>query len=564
LSISKNHPQPFFWPKLFSTLKTYSLALFWGDLSAGIIVGIVALPLSIAFSIASGVSPDRGLITAIVAGFLISALGGSRVQIGGATGAFAVIIYRVIEMHGLQGLMICTVIAGALLIMMGVLRWGAVIKYIPFPLTVGFTAGIAVLIASSQVKDFLGLNTGPLPTDFLAKWLVYFKAIGSIDPWTVAFSLVSLLIILLWPRVSRKIPGSLIAILFMTFLAQVFHLPVATISSGFHLSLHQAPWAQFHLSDIESLVNPALTIAVLGAIQSLLSATVADGLIEGRHRSNTELIAQGIANMVVPLFGGIPATGAVARTLTNVKNGGKTPIAGIVHSLFLLIVVLVFGKWISKIPLSVLAAILMVVSYNMAEWHAFKAILRAPRSDVIVMLTTFLLTVFVDLTVGVEVGIFMAFALFVKRMSNVAVIREIKGEMESDENGEETLRNEGGAVTRRQIPKEVSVFEAEGAFFFGVAELLRDTLDVGQTPPKILILRMRHVLALDATGLRALRDLLSQCRRNKTQLLLSGIHVQPMFAIERSGFLGELGESNILETIDQALKRAREVLDTRK
>jgi len=555
----KKNPQPFFWPKLFSTLKAYSLPLFWGDLSAGIIVGIVALPLSIAFSIASGVSPERGLMTAIVAGFLISSLGGSRVQIGGATGAFAVIIYRVIEMHGLQGLMICTVMAGALLILMGVLRWGAVIKYIPFPLTVGFTAGIAVLIASSQVKDFLGLKTGALPSDFLAKWWVYFKSIGSVDPWTVAFSLASLLIIFLWPRVSRKIPGSLIAILLMTFLAQVFRLPVSTIGSGFHLSLQQTPWLQFHLSDVASLVNPALTIALLGAIQSLLSATVADGLIEGRHRSNTELIAQGIANMVVPFVGGIPATGAVARTLTNVKNGGKTPVAGIVHSIFLLIVVLLFGRWISKIPLSVLAAILMVVSYNMAEWHAFKTILRAPRSDVIVMLTTFLLTVFVDLTVGVEVGLFMAFALFVKRMSNVAVIREIKGEMESDENGEAALRGDRDAVGRRQISKEVSVYEAEGAFFFGVAELLRDTLDVGQAPPKVLILRMRHVLALDATGLRALQDLLKQCRRNKTQLLLSGIHVQPMFAMERSGFLEEMGEENILETIDQALNRADKI-----
>ena len=559
---SPPRPQPVFLPKLLSTLKSYSLSLFWGDLRAGVIVGIVALPLAIAFSIASGVTPNRGIIASIVGGFLISALGGSRVQIGGATGAYAVIVYRMVETQGIDGFLMCAFLSGVMLLFMGMLRWGTFIKYIPYPLTMGFTAGIAVLIASSQVKEFLGLKTGRLPPEFVDKWILYFKSLGTINPTTLLLSIVSLLIVVLWPRVTRKIPGSLIAILVATFVTQYFHLPVTSIGAGADLALSQPTWFHFDLAGIKPLISPAFTIAFLGAIQSLLSATVADGLIEGRHRSNTELVAQGVANMIVPLFGGIPATGAVARTLTNTRNGGKTPVAGIVHSLFLLAVILSFGNWIPKIPLACLSAILMVVCYNMAEWRAFRTLLKSPRGDVAVLLTTFLLTIFVDLTVGVEVGVIMAFALFVRRMSNVSTIREIPTASNGEANDEDSIRMDKDSVSRREIPEGVSVYEAEGALFFGVAELLRDNLNVGQAPPKVLILRIRHVLVLDATGLRALRDLWRQCLRNKTHLILSGIHAQPMVAFEQSGFLEEMGKENVVGTIDEALERARRVLES--
>lgn len=550
--------QPLFLPKLVSSLKNYSFSLFRSDLKAGIIVGIVALPLAIAFSIASGVPPACGLMASIAGGFLISVLGGSRVQIGGATGAYAVIIYKVMETHGFQGLMICAFLSGLMLAGMGLLRWGVFIKYIPYPLTVGFTAGIAVLIASSQVKEFFGLNTGPLPADFAGKWVVYFQSLGTANPWTVLLSGASLAILALWPRISRRLPGSIVAVVFGTAAAAVFHLPVSTIGDGAGLSMPGSGWFPPDLGALKQLISPALTIAFLGAIQSLLSATVADGLIEGRHRPNTELVAQGITNMVLPFFGSIPATGAIARTLTNAKNGAKTPVAGIVHSLFLLAVVLALGRWIARIPLAVLAAILMTVCYNMAEWRAFRTLLKAPRGDVAVLLVTFLLTVFVDVTVGVEVGVFMAFALFVRRMSHASTIREITG----DGNGvdEDTLRSEKDSVSRRQIPEGVSVYEAEGALFFGVAELLRDSLDLGQAPPKVLILRIRHVLALDATGLRALRDLHEKCLKSGTHLILSGIHAQPMIAFEQSGFLEEMGEENTVGTIDEALARAKTLL----
>ncbi|HEX5036854.1 MAG TPA: SulP family inorganic anion transporter [bacterium] len=550
--------QPLFLPKVVSSLKNYSFSFFRSDLKAGIIVGIVALPLAIAFSIASGVPPACGLMASIAGGFLISALGGSRVQIGGATGAYAVIIYKVMATQGFQGLMICAFLSGLMLVGMGLLRWGVFIKYIPYPLTVGFTAGIAVLIASSQVKEFLGLNTGALPADFADKWVAYFRSLGTINPSAVLLAGASLAVLILWPKVSRRLPGSIVAVVLGTAAAAIFHLPVSTIGDGASLNLAGPGWFPPDASAVKQLISPALTIAFLGAIQSLLSATVADGLIEGRHRPNTELVAQGITNMALPFFGGIPATGAIARTLTNVKNGAKTPIAGIIHSLFLLAVVLVLGRWIARIPLAVLAAILMTVCYNMAEWRAFRTLLKAPRGDVAVLLVTFLLTVFVDVTVGVEVGVFMAFALFVRRMSRASTIREVTG----DGNGvdEDTLRSDKDSVSRRKIPEGVSVYEAEGALFFGVAELLRDSLDLGQAPPKVLILRIRHVLALDATGLRALRDLLEKCRKSGTHLILSGIHAQPMIAFEQSGFLEEMGEENVVGTIDEALARAKALL----
>lgn len=559
----KTTSQPIFLPKLFSILKTYSLPLFWGDLSGGIIVGIVALPLAIAFAIASGVTPDRGLTTAIIAGFLISAFGGSRVQIGGPTGAFVVIVYGIVEKHGINGLILCSLMAGIILIGMGLLRLGTVIKFIPYPLTVGFTAGIAVVIFSSQVKDFLGLKTEALPADFIEKWKIYFHGLDTIDFPTLLLSLFSMAVLFLWPRINRKIPGPIVAILAATAIVKIFHVPVETIGSRFGslpMGLPLPILPQFTMSQLRELMGPAFTVALLGAIESLLSATVADGMIEGRHRSNTELIAQGLANVITPLFGGIPATGAIARTATNVKNGGRTPLAGMIHAAVLFLIALIFGRWVQMIPLSVLAAILVVVAYHISEWHAFRSLLRAPKMDASVMLSTFFLTVFVDLTVAVEVGLLMSVVLFMKRMTDVTSIREVTMELNQEDIDEDIVRGEAEAVSRRQVPKGVTVYEAEGVLFFGVAELFRDTFDIGRMPPKVLILRLRHVLALDATGLRALKDLRNQCRSHKTSLILSGIHVQPMIAIERSGFLNEIGQDNVVGTIDEAIERANRLM----
>ncbi len=558
-----SHPkQPLFLPKLFSTLKEYSWKLFWGDLSSGVIVGIVALPLAIAFAIASGVTPDRGLTTAIIAGFLISALGGSRVQIGGPTGAFVVIVYHIVEKYGVNGLLISTLMAGVMLIALGLLRLGTMIRFVPYPLTVGFTAGIAVVIFSSQVKDFFGLQTGPLPADFIEKWGTYLKYFHTVDIPTSLLAILALLIIIFWPRINRKIPGSIIAIIILTALVQLFHLPVETIGSRFGALPTGFPdlvWPKFTLSELKELMSPAFTIALLGAIESLLSATVADGMIEGRHRSNTELIAQGIANLITPLFGGIPATGAIARTATNVKNGAKTPVAGMIHALTLLLILLILGPLARLIPLCVFASILMVVSYHMSEWHAFRALLKSPRMDVAVLLVTFLTTVLVDLTLAVEIGSLLSIILFMKRMTDVTTVREVTREM--DENlDEETLRSEKESISKRSIPSEVRVYEAEGALFFGVAELVRDNLEIGENPPQVIILRMRHVLALDATGIRALLDLKRACHKQNTQLVLSGLHAQPLFALTRADLFLEFGKENITANIDEALQRARNIL----
>lgn len=559
-------PQPLFLPKLFSLLRTYTPSLFLNDLSAGLIVGIVALPLAIAFAIASGVTPDRGLVTAIVAGFLISALGGSRVQIGGPTGAFVVIVYGIVEKYGVNGLILCTLMAGVILVLMGVLRLGAIIKFIPYPLTVGFTSGIAVVILSSQVKDFFGLKIQNLPADFVDKLSVYAHQFHTLDLTTLGLSLLSLALIVFWPKLggarTRKIPGSIVAILLVTALVQFFHIPVESIGSRFGSipsGLPHPVWPHFDWQQLKGLIGPALTVAMLGAIESLLSATVADGMIESRHRSNTELIAQGIANFITPLFGGIPATGAIARTATNIKNGAKTPVAGMIHSLTLLFIVLIFGRWANLIPLCVLSAILMVVCYHMSEWRAFKALLRAPRMDVSVLVVTFLLTVFTDLTVAVEIGMIMSTVLFMKRMTDVTTVREITREL-SNATDEKAREAEAEALAR-QIPKGVVIYEAEGAFFFGVAELLRDTLNWGVKPPAAMILRMRHVLALDATGIRALRDLRKGCERAETALILSGIHAQPFFALDRAGLLDEFGTENVVENLNQALDRAHQILE---
>lgn len=545
-------------PKIFTTLKGYTRTQFLADLSAGTIVGIVALPLAIAFGIASGVSPDKGLITAVIAGFLISALGGSRVQIGGPTGAFVVIVYGIIQQYGLDGLMIATVMAGIILVIMGLARFGSVIKFIPHPVVVGFTSGIALIIFSSQIKDFFGLNMQAVPADFIEKWIAYAGHFSAINYYSLAIGAGSLIVMLLWPKVSRKIPGSLVALILSTLAVQLFQLPVETIGSRFGeipSSLPAPSMPHINFGIIKGLIGPATTIAILAAIESLLSAVVADGMIGGKHRSNMELIAQGVANIASPLFGGIPATGAIARTATNIKNGGRTPIAGIVHALVLLLIMLFFGKYAGLIPMSTLAAVLIIVSYNMSEWRSFRSLLKNPRGDVAVLLTTFGLTVIFDLTVAIEIGMILAVFLFMHRMATVTNVGVVTREFdESDENPDPN------AIDKRDVPSGVEVYEINGPFFFGAANKFREAMDQIESAPKIRIIRMRNVPAIDSTGIHVLNEVFHDSKKEGTQLLLSGVHTQPLIALDQSGFLNEIGEENIFGNIDDALDRAREML----
>jgi sulfate permease, SulP family len=547
-------------PKLVTALRSYDRGQFLRDATAGVIVGIVALPLAIAFAIASGVTPDRGLWTAIIAGFLISALGGSRVQIGGPTGAFVVIVYGIVQRYGMDGLTVATLMAGAILILFGVAKLGAAVKFIPHPVITGFTSGIAVIIFSSQVKDFLGLRMGAVPADFIDKWAAFAAHATSITPAAVGVSLLALAIILVWPRIERRIPGPFVALIAATAVVQIFHLPVETIGSRFGAFASGVPHPAIPhvgLAELRLLVGPAFTIALLAAVESLLSAVVADGMIGGRHRSNMELVAQGIANLASPLFGGIPATGAIARTATNVKNGGRTPVAGMVHALTLLLITLFFGRWAALIPLAALAAILVVVAYHMSEWRTFSAELRSPKSDVAVLLTTFLLTVLVDLTVAIEVGMVLAAFLFIRRMAEVTNVSAVTQELEDGVDPDETDPN---AVRRRVIPRGIEVYEVNGPFFFGAAETFKDTLGRVAGKPKVLIIRMRSVLALDSTGMRALKDVVHRSRRDGTVVLLADVHMQPLVALTGSPTLQEIGEENVFGNLDDALNRARAVL----
>ena len=547
-------------PKSVTTLRTYDRSQFYSDVVAGVIVGIVALPLAIAFAIASGVTPDRGLYTAIVAGFLISALGGSRVQIGGPTGAFVVIVYGIVQRFGIDGLIVATMMAGVILIVLGAARLGAAIKFIPHPVVVGFTSGIAVIIFSSQVKDFLGLGVASLPAEFISKWGVIATHLGSIDTTTTSIAVLALAIMVVWSRVSHRIPGPFIALIVTTAVVRVFNLPVETIGTRFgaiSASFPHPALPHVTLDQLTALVAPAFTIALLAAVESLLSAVVADGMIGGRHRSNMELVAQGIANIASPLFGGIPATGAIARTATNVKNGGRTPVAGMVHALTLLLITLFFGRWAAFIPLATLAAILVVVAYHMSEWRTFRSELTAPKSDVVVLLTTFGLTVIVDLTVAIEVGMVLAAFLFMRRMAEVTNISIVTREL-ADADGDE--EGDPNAVRDRSVPDGVEVFEINGPFFFGAAEQFKDTLNQVAKKPKVVVIRMRDVPAIDATGLHALQELARRYRKDGTLLLLSDVHAQPMFALVRSDILPEIGEENLFGNIDDALNRARDHL----
>ncbi len=543
-------------PKLVTTLQTYTRAQLVADLTAGVIVAIVALPLAIAFAIASGVTPDRGLYTAVIAGFIISALGGSRVQIGGPTGAFVVIVYGIVQKYGIDGLTIATIMAGVLLIGFGLAGLGAAIKFIPFPVVTGFTSGIGLILIVQQLRDLLGLRLSNPPPEFLERLLVYAANIQTVNWYAVLLSLGTLVILAVWPRVSHKVPAPFVALIAGTVLAHLLDLPLETIGSRFgqihagfpHLSIHPVT-----LAEGRQLVGPALAIAVLGAVESLLSAVVADGMMGGRHRSNMELVAQGVANVVAPLFGGIPATGAIARTATNVKSGGRTPVAGMTHAIMLLVITLFFGSLAALIPLASLAAIVLWVAYRMAEWRVFKSELSAPKSDALVMLSTFLLTVLVDLTTGIGVGMVLASFLFMKRMAEVTNVTVVSREFHDPRGDADT----SGAIYHREVPAGVEVYEINGPFFFGAAEKFKDTLAEVSKKPRVLVIRMRNVPAIDSTAMHALRDLVRRTRGDGTLVLFSDVHAQPLIALGRSGLFDEIGEDHFFGDIDQALAHAR-------
>ena len=552
-----------FRPKMLSALRNYNKQTFMADLMAGVIVGIVALPLAIAFGIASGVSPEKGIITAIVAGFIISAMGGSKVQIGGPTGAFIVIVAGIIGQYGMTGLTIATLMAGVFLILFGLLRLGTIIKYIPYPIIVGFTSGIAVTIFTTQVKDLLGMTiAGSVPGDFIARWIVYFQNLGNIDPWSAAVGLLSVAIIATAPKLSKRIPGSLIAIIVMTIAALLLKqyagvTSIETIGDRFSIS-SQLPGAvvpELTWETVKGLVAPALTIAVLGAIESLLSATVADGVIGDHHNSNTELIGQGVANLVTPLFGGIPATGAIARTMTNINNGGRTPIAGIVHAVVLLLIFLFLMPLAQYIPMACLAGVLVVVSYGMSGWRSFRALMRNPKSDITVLLMTFFLTIIFDLTIAIEVGLICACLLFMRRMSETTDVRAVYDEIDLNEDAD----MERGNLVHLTIPKGVEVYEINGPYFFGAGNRFEDIMGRYGKRPKVRIIRMRKVPFIDSTGLHNLENLCLMSQKEGITIVLSGVNEKVEAVLVRNGFNQLLGEENICNHIDLALERARQL-----
>ncbi len=543
-------------PKIFTTLQNYTAQQFRSDATAGFIVGIVALPLCIAFAIASGLTPERGLVTGVVAGLLISLLGGSRVQIGGPAGAFIVIVAGIVEQYGVSGLITATLMAGIILVAMGLAGLGSVIKFIPQPVITGFTSGIAVIIFASQIPDFLGLTLPDLATDFMERWARVLPELRFFNPYALSIAAGTILIMINWPKISHRIPGPLVALIASTVAVQLFQLPVETIGERFGAlpsALPEPVLPALSYEVIRSLVQPAFAIAMLGAIESLLSAVVADGMIGARHRSNMELVAQGVANFFSAIFGGMPATGAIARTATNVRNGGRTPIAGIVHALTLLLITLFFARWASLIPLACLAGILVLVAYNMFEWHSFAAILKSPRGDMAVLLATFGLTILVDLVVAIEVGMVMAAFLFMKHMSEVTNVQVLKREFSEDEEAETV----DGAVA---IPAGVEVYEINGPFFFGAVYKFKEAMSVVEKAPPVRILRMERVSALDSSGLSALEEVWHDCRKHGSTFLISEIHAQPFIALEKSGLLKQFGEQNVLANYDDALSRAREIL----
>jgi SulP family sulfate permease len=542
-----------FEPQLITVMREgYSLSRFGNDLLAGIIVGIVSLPLSIAFAIASGLKPEQGLITGVIAGFTISALSGSRVQIGGPTGAFIIIVLWIVQNYGYNGLAMATIMAGAILIIMGFARMGDVIKYIPYPVTVGFTSGIALVIFTTQIPDLFGMTITPMPPHFIDKWGAFIQACPTLNPFSLALGFLTVLIITLLPKITRRVPGPIVAILVTTALVHLLHLPVETIAGRFgevpnRFPVPQIPHFNFH--DFTMLIQPAMAIALLAGIESLLSAVVADGMIGSRHRSNMELIAQGAANLLSPIFGGIPATGAIARTATNIKNGGRTPVSGIICALVLLGLFLFCGKWAGLIPMAALSGILMVVAYNMSEMHLFGKLLRSQRSDVLVLLATFGLTVLVDLTVAIEVGVVMAAILFMHSMAKMTDIHLI----EDDSNGR-PHEYDG-------VPDGVEIFEINGPFFFGAADKFRDTIAEIKKKPRVLILQMRHVPAVDATALSALESLVNQSQKEGTHIIFAGVNKRVFKALKHTELLEHVGMSNILPDVQLALAQAIAIME---
>jgi len=555
-----------FQPKLLSTLKNYNKEQFYADLMSGVIVGIVALPLAIAFGIASGVTPEKGLFTAIIAGFIISFLGGSKVQIGGPTGAFIVIIYGIVQEFGVAGLAIATMIAGVMLIAMGIFKLGSVIKFIPFPVIVGFTSGIALTIFATQVKDLFGMHIAKVPADFIHKWITYGEFISTINPWAVGVGLLSIATIAITPKFSKKIPGSLIAIVLLTLIVYVLRNKfgiqgIETIGDRFTIdpSLPTPAAPEINFAAIKTLLPTAFTIAMLGAIESLLSATVADGVIGDKHDSNTELIAQGIANVVVPIFGGIPATGAIARTMTNINNGGRTPVAGIIHAVVLALILLFLGGLTKHIPMACLAGVLVVVSYNMSEWRTFKALMKNPKSDVAVLLTTFALTVIFDLTIAIEVGLLLAVLLFVRRISESSSISIFKEDIDKAEYSDESTDD----TEKLHLPTGVEVYEIEGPFFFGVANKFEETMKVIGDRPKVQIIRMRKVPFIDSTGAHNLQNLIRSAQKEKIQILLSGVNDKVHAVLNQNGIEKLLGSKNVCSNINDALARAEQILENK-
>lgn len=541
-------------PKLFTVLREgYTLKQFQGDLLGGLTVGVVAIPLAIALAIASGVKPEQGLYTAIFAGLTIAILGGTRAQISGPTGAFIVIIYGIVQKYGYDGLAVATLIAGFMLAIMGLMRMGAFLKFIPYPVTVGFTSGIALIIFSSQISDFLGLKIEKVPADFVAKWIEYGKNISTLNWHSVAVGIGSLLIIVGWSKITHKIPGQLIAIILATFVVQYFQLPVETIATRFggvpsSLPTPQLPTISFEL--IQQMFSPALTIAILCALESLLSAVVADGMMGTRHRSNMELIAQGAGNIVSVIFGGIPATGAIARTATNIKSGAKTPVSAIIHCLFLLLVLLFVGRWAALIPMTTLAAVLIVVAYNMSEWREFTHLLRSPRGDIAVLLITFLLTVFIELTVAIQVGVLLAGFLFLQKMSNETHVDLITENLQEQDEAE--IRD----ITNLQIPNGVEVFEIYGSLFFGAVSQFKESIRIVTDKPRVLILRMRNVLTIDASGIHILEELIRETKDNGCVLIFSAVAPNVFQVMKKSGFIESVGKENFAKDIYKALEIA--------
>ncbi|EOU1476607.1 sulfate permease [Clostridium perfringens] len=548
-------------PKLISLLDDkengFSKEQFFKDLIAGIIVAIIALPLSIALGISSGVSPEKGLITAIIAGFIISLLGGSRVQIGGPTGAFVVIVFGIIQNHGVDGLIIATFMAGIILVLFGLLRFGSLIKYIPYPITVGFTSGIAVTLFSTQVKDFLGLSMTKTPSEFIPKWEAYISHMNTTNLYTLAIGLLALIILIFWPKINKKIPGSLIALIVTTLVVFIFNLPVATIGSQFGKISSNIPMPHIpnlNLNTLKALIGPAFTIALLGGIESLLSAVVSDGMIGDKHNSNAELIAQGIANMGSSLFGGIPATGAIARTAANVKNGGRTPISGIVHSITLLLIMLVFMPLAKFIPLTTLSAILIIVSYNMSEWRTFKAILKAPKSDIAILLTTFFLTVLFDLVIAIGIGMVVSMCLFMRRVATSIEVNELNESDCSDKSNIDT------DMENLKVGENVLVYDIRGHLFFGAVDTFMNTMKEINDDAKVLVLRMRHTKTLDVTGYKQIKNIALSCKSRNMTLIISELQEQPKKVMRLMGFIDTLGEDLFATNFDEALEKANSLI----